>query len=71
MPDGIVLTTGSDPTSSWITTHGGVKVLDFDLAKKRGATGGDAAAADLTTGMHTEAGVAMGTRPYMSAGQVR
>jgi len=48
-----------------------VKVLDFDLAKKRGATGGDAAAADLTTGMHTEAGVAMGTRPYMSAGQVR
>ena len=59
------------PANVMITTNGGVKVLDFGLAKMREATAGDAPAADLTTAMHTEAGVVMGTGPYMSPEQVQ
>ncbi len=54
-----------------ITTDGGVKVLDFGLAKMRGLSAGDDPAADLITVMHTEAGVVMGTRPYISPEQVQ
>ncbi len=55
------------PANVMVSKEGRVKVLDFGLAKDvRGADLGDAT---LTSASHTEAGVVMGTRAYMSPEQ--
>jgi len=57
------------PANVMVTDDGGVKVLDFGLAKELRPV--DEAAATVTSAGHTEAGVVMGTRPYMSPEQVQ
>jgi serine/threonine protein kinase len=54
------------PANVMVTADGGVKVLDFGLAKGRDAHAGS----DLTTELQTREGVVMGTVPYMSPEQV-
>ena len=54
------------PANVMVTEAGGIKVLDFGLAKVDVAAGGDADA----TLAHTGDGVVMGTVPYMSPEQV-
>ncbi len=58
------------PANVMLTSDASVKVLDFGLAKFQGpdATGTDS---ELSTELHTQRGVVMGTRPYMSPEQVQ
>ncbi len=57
------------PANVMVTDDGGVKVLDFGLAKELRSV--DDAAATVTSAGHTEPGVVMGTRSYMSPEQVQ
>src|ERR1700693_3305844 len=55
------------PANVMISNEGGVKVLDFGLAKDVGAS--DPADATLTSDHRTQAGMVMGTPAYMSPEQ--
>lgn len=58
------------PANVKFTTDGALKVLDFGLAKQAGSSG-NAAAADMSITVRTEAGAVMGTPGYMSPEQAR
>ncbi len=60
------------PENIFITEDERVKILDFGLAKQRGATATDAelTSADRTLPMETEPGMVVGTVGYMSPEQV-
>jgi len=57
------------PANVKVAPDGRVKVLDFGLAKARGAT--ETAGQPTATTLHTDAGVVLGTVPYMSPEQAR
>ena len=57
------------PANVKISPDGRVKVLDFGLAKMQAAA--EHASAPMETVMHTEAGMVLGTVPYMSPEQAR
>jgi TolB-like protein/Tfp pilus assembly protein PilF len=57
------------PANVMVTDDGSVKVLDFGLAKFQGSAMG--LGQEVSTAMQTDAGVVMGTRPYMSPEQVQ
>jgi len=57
------------PANVMLTADGHVKVLDFGLAKMTVPNGN--AGVDSATDMRTQAGVVMGTLPYMSPEQVQ
>jgi Tol biopolymer transport system component len=57
------------PANVKVAPDGRVKVLDFGLAKARDAT--ETAGQPTATSLHTDAGVVLGTAPYMSPEQAR
>ncbi len=59
------------PANVMASTSGGIKVLDFGLARFSTEHAPAESAADQATVMRTNAGVVMGTGPYMSPEQVQ
>ena len=59
------------PDNLFITTDGGVKILDFGIAKAASAAGGGDDQETVTRAVGTEPGLVVGTVPYMSPEQVR
>jgi serine/threonine protein kinase len=57
------------PANVMVGGDGRVKVLDFGLARMRGAEG-EFTSSQLPTDLHTREGAVMGTAPYMSPEQV-
>jgi eukaryotic-like serine/threonine-protein kinase len=58
------------PANVMVGKDGRVKVLDFGLARVRGAMAGGSGGSELPTDVHTREGVVLGTVPYMSPEQV-
>lgn len=59
------------PANIKLTPAGTVKVLDFGLAKTLAEARGDLSVSPTVTAMGTEAGLVLGTAPYMSPEQAR
>jgi serine/threonine protein kinase/tetratricopeptide (TPR) repeat protein len=57
------------PANVMVSADGRVKVLDFGLARMRGAEA-ESSGSQLPTDLHTREGAVMGTAPYMSPEQV-
>jgi serine/threonine protein kinase len=58
------------PANIMVGGEGRVKVLDFGLARMRGAEAEESTGSQLPTDLHTREGAVMGTAPYMSPEQV-
>ena len=60
------------PENIFLTSDGGIKILDFGLARIETGVGGDAGSGDMVTKtLDTKPGTVLGTLNYMSPEQVR
>lgn len=59
------------PENIFLSSDGGIKILDFGLARMEAPTSSEDRTSVPTASVHTDHGVVMGTVPYMSPEQAR